>query len=236
MKRVFLTGGSRGLGAACVKAFGQKGWQVCFTYRSGKEEARALCESVPNASCLFCDLSDPEEVYALASRLGTFDAVVNNAGEALFGLLQDADFETVRRFFNVDLFSPLQLLRALCPKMLGRGGAAVNVASIWGQCGASCEALYSAAKGGLISLTKALAWELAPSGIRVNAVSPGIIETAMNARFTEEEKRALRASVPLGRFATPEEIAALVVFLCEEDSSYMTGQVLSPNGGQYMEL
>lgn len=110
----------------------------------------------------------------------------------------------------------------------------VTVASMWGQCGASCEVAYSATKGALIALTKALAAELAPSGIRVNAVSPGVVDTAMNGRFSPQERKELAAQIPLGRFATPQEIAATVFFLAGEDASYLTGQVLCPNGGQVM--
>ncbi len=236
MKRVFITGGSRGLGAACVRQFSENGWETVFTYHKSEEKAKALCQALPSVSCVPCDLCDPRGVYELARTLGTFDAVVNNGGESLFGLFQDADFAQAQRFFNVDFLSPFHLLRALCPKMLERGGAVVNVASLWGQCGASCEALYSAAKGALLSLTKALAWELAPSGIRVNAVSPGVIDTDMNARFSPQERQLLQEAIPLGRFASAEEIASLVRFLCEEDSSYLTGQVLCPNGGQIMDL
>lgn len=235
MKRVFITGGSRGLGAACVRRFHQTGWDVVFTYHKSQKEARQLCQELPSVSCVPCDLSDPRGVYELAQTLGTFDAVVNNGGESLFGLFQDVDFSQAQRFFNVDFLSPFHLLRVLCPKMLGRGGAVVNVASVWGECGASCEALYSAAKGALLSLTKALAWELAPSGIRVNAVSPGVIDTDMNARFSPQERQMLQEAIPMGRFATAEEIAPLVCFLCREDASYITGQVLSPNGGQHIQ-
>ena len=224
------------MGAACVELFSQRGWEVVFTYHNSVEQAKALCERRKGVSAIPCDLADSEAVYETAKKLGAFDAVVNNGGESLFGLFQDVDFKQARRFFNVDFFSPFHLLRALCPAMLNKGkGACVNVTSMWGRCGASCEALYSAAKAALEGLTKALAWELAPSGIRVNAVSPGVIDTDMNARFSPEEREALRAEIPLKRFAAPEEIASLICFLCSDDSSYLTGQVLCPDGGQVME-
>ncbi len=225
------------MGAACVEEFCQKGWSVVFTYRNSADRAKELCDRLPNASCIPMDLADDEAVYRRAKELGAFDAVVNNAAESMFGLFQDVDVPSAQRLFNVDFFSAFHLLRALCPPMLNKGqGACVNVSSMWGRCGASCEALYSSAKAALEGLTRALAWELAPSGIRVNAVSPGVIDTEMNARFSSEEREALRREIPLGRFATPEEIARLVYFLCSEESSYLTGQVLCPDGGQVMHL
>lgn len=236
MKRVLVTGGSRGLGAACVELFSQRGWEVTFTYGKSREKAQELCQRLPNVSCVACDLAQCGDLYEKAKSWGSFDAVVNNGGESLFGLFQDVDVEEAQRFFNVDFFSSFHLLRALCPAMIRKeGGACVNVSSMWGRCGASCEALYSSAKAALEGLTRALAWELAPSGVRVNAVSPGVIDTDMNARFSPEEREELCKEIPLGRFAEAEEIAKLIYFLCTEDSSYITGQVLCPDGGQVME-
>lgn len=235
MKRVLITGGSRGIGRACVERFVRGGWSVVFTFRDSREQADSLVrgrEDVVRA--VRCDLSVPGEVSDLCVQTGTLDAVVNNAGEALFSLFWDCSPDRVSRLFQTDFFAPCEILRGELKKMLGRGGAAVNVASVWGQRGASCEAVYSAAKGALIALTKALALELAPSGIRVNCVSPGVIDTDMNSRLSPEEREALCETIPMGRFGTPDEVAELVFFLCSDASSYVTGQNLCPNGGLYM--
>ncbi|MBQ9544220.1 MAG: SDR family oxidoreductase [Clostridia bacterium] len=232
MKRVLITGGSRGIGRACAERFLRGGWSVIFTFNNSESEAKELVRGREEfIRAVKCDLSKPEDVKSLCSQTGVLDAVVNNAGEALYSLFWDSTPDKTRRLFETDFFSPCEILRLELKKMLGRGGAAVNVGSVWGQCGASCEAVYSAAKGALISLTKALALELAPSGIRVNCVSPGVIDTDMNRRLTPDERASLCESIPMGRFGTPEEVAEVVFFLCSDASSYITGQNICPNGG-----
>lgn len=231
-KSVLITGGTGGIGRACVEKFVSTGWSVVFTYLNSEETAGLICrESGGAARALRLDLSKPEDIEELIGG-ESFDAVVNNAGESRFSLLWDDTVSQTRSFLDRDLVSPHEILRTALKKMLPKGGAAVNVASMWGQSGASCESLYSAAKGGLIALTRALALELGPSGIRVNCVSPGAVETGMNARLSEDEKRELILRIPMGRFGTPGEIASLIAFLCSEDASYITGQNICPNGGQ----
>ena len=232
-KRLFITGGSQGIGKACVEEFCRKGWQVTFTYRNSPQAALALQEQW-GAVPVYCDLADPQALEKALEPLGIFDAVVLNAAQSQYGLFQDLSGSKLQELFQVNVLSGYRVLSRLCPSMLSQGGAVVTVASMWGQCGASCEVAYSATKGALIALTKALAAELAPSGIRVNAVSPGVVDTAMNGRFSPQERKELAAQIPLGRFATPQEIAATVFFLAGEDASYLTGQVLCPNGGQVM--
>ena len=235
MKRVLITGGSRGIGRACAERFLRGGWSVIFTFRSSEKQAEEMVRDREDViRAVRCDLSVPDDVAALCAQTGALDAVVNNAGEALYGLFWDSTPDKARRIFETDFFAPCEILRLELKKMLSRGGAAVNIGSVWGQCGASCEAVYSAAKGALIALTKALALELAPSGIRVNCVSPGVIDTDMNSRLTPDERAALCESIPMGRFGTPDEVAELVYFLCGDASSYVTGQNLCPNGGMFM--
>ena len=159
-------------------------------------------------------------------------ALVNNAGVSHAGLFQEMTDEQWRTLMAVNLDAPAALLRAFLPGMISRRrGAVVNVASMWGEVGASCEAAYSASKAGLIGLTRALAKELGPSGIRVNAVSPGLIDTAMNRTIPQEALDAMAEDTPLGRMGTPEEVAEAIFFLCSDQAGFITGQVLGINGG-----
>ena len=188
------------------------------------------------AAAIRCDVSDPECVREACREaegtLGHIDALVNNAGIAQQKLLTDVTDEDWRRMLDVNLSGAFYVIRAVLPGMISRKhGSIVNVSSVWGQVGASCEAHYSAAKAGLIGLTRALAKEVGPSGVTVNCVCPGVIQTDMLGGFTSGDLAALAEETPLGRLGTPQEVAAAIVWLCQEDAAFVTGQVLGVGGG-----
>ena len=235
MRTVLLSGGSRGIGAATVRAFAAAGWRVAFLYRQSEAPALALSQET-GAVALRCDVRDPESVAgacAQATRaLGHVDALVNNAGVAQQKLLTDVTDADWRDMLDTHLSGAFYLSRAVLGGMIRRGeGRIVNVSSIWGQVGASCEAPYSAAKAGLIGLTKALAKEVGPSGVTVNCVCPGVIETDMLAGLDEADLEALRQQTPLGRLGTPQDVAGLIVWLCGPQAGFVTGQIIGVNGG-----
>lgn len=233
---VLVIGGSRGIGAACVRAFAAAGHRVAFTWHSDADGALAVGGDTGAAS-IQADAADPAAAgaavrTAAAALGGRIDALVYNAGAAHYGLLQDMTDADWRRVMAVDLDGAFYACRAVLPGMIRQKfGRIVFVSSMWGQAGASCEAAYSAAKAGLIGLAKALAKEEGPSGITVNCVAPGAIDTAMMAGFSAADKAALCADIPAGRLGTPEEVARSVVFLADEKSGYINGQVLGQNGG-----
>lgn len=233
-KTVFITGGSGGIGSAAVREFSAAGYGAAFTYN--KNEAAALCLSRETAGSLAlrCDVNDGESVNAAVeaalAHFGKIDVLVNNAGIAEQALFTDITEESWDRMIDTDLKSCFLVSKAVVGQMIRRGaGSIINVTSMWGLTGASCEVHYSAAKSGVIGLTKALAKELAPSGIRVNAVAPGVIDTPMNANLDETAISLLKEEIPLGRLGSPEAVAKALVFLAECD--YITGQTLSVDGG-----
>ena len=229
MKQVLITGGSRGIGAAAVRLFRESGCQVAFLYEKSHAAAQALAEET-GACAYCCDVADGVAVRALMEKLPTPDVLINNAGIAYTGLLQQTPEQVWDRLFAVNVKGVYHTVSAALPGMLARqSGVILNVSSMWGQVGASCESAYSAAKGAVIALSKALAKELAPSGIRVNAVCPGVIGTDMNAHLRADELRELEEQTPLGRLGTPEEVAQALRYLSE--ASFVTGQVLGVNGG-----
>lgn len=234
---VLVTGGSRGIGRACCAAFAKAGWDVAFCYARDEADAaetRRLIEACGAGALAFrCDVRSEAQVNEMFSALPGLSALVNNAGVSLFSQLQDTSLAQWREVFAVNCEGAFLCTRAAVPLFLRRGGGAiVNISSVWGEEGASCEAAYSASKAALIGFTKAAAKELAPSGIRVNCVSCGIVDTQMNARLTEAEKQAFLQDVPLGRQGTPEEVAASALFLARHP--YITGEVLRVNGGLYV--
>ena len=241
MRRIALiSGGSRGIGAACVRAFAQDGYAVVFLYNRSAGKAEALVQALRSegrdVTAYPCDVSDPQQVAAtVAYILRTFrriDALVNCAGIAHIGLFTDMTEDEWDRLFAVNVRSAFSLTKAVLPGMISaRKGSIVNVSSMWGEVGASCEVAYSAAKAALIGLTKALAKEVGPSGVRVNCVTPGVIDTDMNAQLTEDDRSALADETPLGRIGTAEEVAKAILFLCGEGASFITGQVLGVSGG-----
>lgn len=235
MDTVLITGASGGIGAACARKFAAEGWQVALQGHSAFEQAQALARQLGGLA-LKADISDPVQVNAMVDaaleELGHLDALVCSAGVAHFGLLQDMTDGDWRRVMGVNLDGVFYCCRRAVPHFVRRGqGRIVTLSSMWGQSGASCEAAYSASKAGVIGLTQALARELGPSGVTVNCVAPGVIDTAMNARLSEEDRRDLAEQTPLGRLGTPEEAADAVFFLCTPQSSFITGQVLGVNGG-----
>lgn len=234
-KTVFITGGSRGIGAACVRAFAAAGWQVAFTYRVSRETAGALAEET-GALALCADLHKEAAICRAAAEarghFGAPDAVVCNAGIAEQKLFQDITDEDWHRMLDINLLGAVRTVRALLPDLLHRkSGSIVTVSSMWGQTGASCESHYAASKAALIGLTKSLAQELGPSGIRVNCVAPGVIDTEMNAMHSGETMQELAGQTPLGRIGTAAEVADSVLYLCSDHASFITGQVLGVTGG-----
>lgn len=235
MKRVLVTGGSRGIGAAAVRLFAAHGWQVIANYRCSEEQARTLAAET---GCSLCraDVSEAEDRKKLLefteNTFGGIDVLVNNAGISLFGLFDTIPAAEVRQMYGVNLTGTVELCRLFLPQMLRRkSGCIVNVSSVWGISGASCEVDYSAAKAAVAGLTRALAREGGPSGVRVNCVAPGVIDTDMNSQLTYEEMLALTDEIPLMRLGTAEEAAKAIFFLASDDSAYITGQVLGVDGG-----
>ena len=230
MKRVLITGASRGIGAACARVFAKSGYDVIINYNYSEEEALRLAEEI-GAETIRADVSDSAQVSDMFKAAGEVDVLVNNAGISGFYMLDAMSDDEWNRMIGVNLSGVFYCTRAVLPQMLRRkSGAIVNVSSMWGICGASCEAAYSASKAGVIGLTKALAKEVGPSGIRVNCVAPGAIDTEMNKKLGEEAIKELCEETPLGRLGRPEEVAAAILFLAD-DEGFITGQVLSPNGG-----
>lgn len=240
MKTVLITGASRGIGAETARLFAQKGWAVAVNYRNSREAAEELVSEIRKnggtALAIPADVGDPEQVEALfqtAEReLGQIEALVNNAGIAqqkLFTDLTDQDWDEL---FRVDVKGVFLCCRRALPAMIRRHrGVIVNISSMWGQVGASCEVHYSAAKAAVIGLTRALAKEVGPSGIRVNCIAPGVIQTEMNGNLTPETLEALKEETPLELLGDPADVAKAAWFLTSEDSAFITGQVLGVNGG-----
>lgn len=234
MKQALITGGSRGIGRACVEELCRLGWSVTFCFLNHEEEARALAART-GATAVRCDVGDWDAASALVEAVaagGGLDLLVNNAAVSLVGLTQDVTRGEWERLLAVNLTGPFACVRAALPHMIRRGGGRiVNVSSVWGVKGASCEAAYSATKAALIGLTRALAQEVGPAGITVNAVAPGVIDTDMNANLTGEDRAELAERTPLGRLGTPEDVARAVAYLASEDAGFVTGQVLGVDGG-----
>ncbi len=235
MKTVLITGGSRGIGAETVRRFTRGGCRVAFVYRTSHEMAKDLaCETGAFPICADVGV-EAEALRALdeaRAYLGHIDVLINNAAVAGFCLFTDITTEEWNRFMAVNLTGAFYFSRGVLPDMIARKqGAIVNMSSMWGQVGASCEVHYSTAKAGLIGMTKALAKEVGPSGITVNCIAPGVIDTDMNATLTEEDKTVLCEETPLGRLGTPAEIAELAYFLAGDSARFITGQVIGANGG-----
>ena len=240
MSTVLVTGASRGIGAQCALTFAREGYDVALNYCRSEEKALALVREIEALGVRACavqaDVADSTQVKQMfdtvRAELGAIDVLVNNAGIAHVGLLTDMTDDEWRRVIDTDLSGTFYCCREALPDMIrAHSGVIVNIASMWGEVGASCEAAYSAAKAGVIGLTKALAKEVGPSGVRVNAVSPGVVMTEMMAGFSDEDVAALKEETPLIQLGMPEDIADAVIFLASEKARFITGQVLSVNGG-----
>ncbi len=240
MDTVLITGAATGIGRAAALCFAKSGCRVAVHYNKSESEARALCAEIAarggRALPVQADVRDAAQVNAMARRVtevfGRIDVLVNNAGIAQAKLFTDLTSDDWDDMFNVNVKGVFHCCQSVLPGMISRkSGSIVNVASIWGLAGASCEAHYSAAKAAVIGLTKALAKELGPSNIRVNAVAPGVIDTRMIAHMDHDARKALEDETPLGRLGTAEDAAQAICFLASYNAGFITGQVLSPNGG-----
>ena len=240
-KTALITGAAGGIGEAICEALAKDGYNRAVHYSSSEKQAKELCESLKEnydieAVSFKSDFSDDNEVKSLAekilSRFGKIDILVNNAGIAYQTLFQLADEKKIKEVFDINLMSALSLTKEILPTMINsKWGRIINVSSMWGISGASCEVHYSAAKSALIGFTKALAKEVGPSGITVNCVAPGFIDTKMNGSLDEEAVREIIDYTPVGRAGKGEDVAELVRFLADDKAEFITGQVISVDGG-----
>lgn len=243
MKTVLVTGGSRGIGKAIVYAFANEGYNVILNYNLSEQSAKEIVKDLKDCKGIVemfkADVTNREEVNAMieyaVSEFGKIDVVVNNAGISKVGVLQELSEEDFDKVMDVNLKGTFNVTQeALIQSMIKeKSGTIINITSIWGITGGACEVVYSASKAGVIGLTKALAKELAPSNITVNAVAPGTIGTDMiyKTYSKEEIDEWIKKDIPMGRIGKPEEVASLVLYLASDNARYITGQVISPNGG-----
>ena len=236
-KVALVTGGAKGIGSAIVKRLMQDGYKVAFTYNNSEEKALKLCcDSGENCKAYKLDITDSIAVKTVVDDIeknfGEIAVLVNNAGIAQQALFTDITDEMWHKMIDTNLSGAFYCSRAVLKYMINRkSGKIINISSIWGETGGSCEVHYSASKAGLIGMTKALSKEVGLSGITVNSVSPGVILTDMTSHFDEETMNSLKDETPLNRIGTPEDIAGAVSFLCSKDADFITGQNLSVNGG-----
>lgn len=237
---VFVTGGSGGIGSEICREFAKIGYPVAIGFNKNRAAANKLTENIISnkgtAISVHCDISSyssiEKAVNTISNELGAVEILVNNAGTANINLFTDLTDNDITSLVNINLIGPMLCSKAVLPEMIKRKqGKIINITSVWGEIGASCEVAYSAAKAGIIGFTKALAKEVAPSGIRVNAVSAGIIDTKMNSMLKESDIEAIIYEIPSGRIGTPSDIAKCVRFLASDDSSYIHGQILRADGG-----
>ncbi|MGN0690298.1 MAG: elongation factor P 5-aminopentanone reductase [Oscillospiraceae bacterium] len=240
MKTALITGSSRGIGRAVAEIFSENGYAVIINYNKSEKEAFELVEKIRSegnvAMAVKADISSPDEIHAMMNKVyenfPSVDVLVNNAGVSLQKLITETEIEEWDNIFNITARGAFICTKAVLPKMIEKKqGAIINISSIWGNVGASCEVAYSSAKSALIGFTKALAKEVGPSGIRVNCLCPGVIDTDMNKMHSEETIAELCAETPLMRIGSPYEVADAVLFLASEKSSFITGQIFSVDGG-----
>lgn len=235
MKTVLITGGARGIGKACVLAFAKNGYKVAFTYKKSHDAAKALADET-GAIAICADSTSEEDVNGAVNQVltayGKVDCLINNSAVSAFSLFTDITLADWNAMLEENLTSAFLYSRAVIPGMVSaKCGSIINISSMWGITGSSCEVHYSAAKAGLIGMTRALAKELGPSSIRVNAIAPGVIDTDMNASLSAEDRAVLADETPLMRIGTPDEIANIALFLAGEGASFITGEVINASGG-----
>lgn len=239
MKSVLITGASRGIGAAAAELFAENGYSVMINYNKNEQRAEQLCAMLlakgAQAYTCQCDVTDEQQVRRMASvceyRFGGLDVLINNAGISHFGVLGDISQGDWDKTMAVNVKGMFLTTKALLPLLRSNRGKIINVSSMWGLTGASCEVHYSASKAAVIGFTKALAKEEAPNGITVNCIAPGYIETEMNARLTEDDKMQIIEKTPLGRAGTPNDVARAMLFFASENADFITGQTLCVDGG-----
>lgn len=236
MKTVLVTGGARGIGKAISEKFAKNGYNVIVNYSKSEEAAYALAQEYSNVRTFKADISNKKDVKNMIefaqNEFKGVDILVNNAGISSSGLIQDLSEEELNRIFAVNVNGSIFCAQAVLPDMISKkNGKIINISSVWGMVGASNEVAYSASKAAIIGFTKALAKEVGPSNIHVNCVAPGIIMTDMVSDYSVEEFDNIRSNIPLDRIGSTEDIANIVYFLATDDASYITGQVISPNGG-----
>jgi len=234
-KTVLITGGSRGIGAAMVELFSQSGYNVAFTYKSSEERAKILAEKCDALAIRADNLSEQDILNAVKRvncELGTVDCLINNAAISSFSLFTDLTLEQFNNIVSVNLTAPFLYSKAVIPAMVSRKkGRIINISSVWGLVGSSCEVHYSTVKAGLIGMTKALAKELGPSGITVNAIAPGVIDTDMNSELGDSDKAVLIDETPVMRLGNATEVANLALYLADDKASFITGEVINISGG-----
>lgn len=231
MKKALVTGGSGGIGSAVCRMLSENNYMVYINYYSSEKKAQHLADDIKGIAVKF-DVSDRNDVNNAVKSIGHIDLLVNNSGISEINTFDSVSPENADRILNINLKGTLNCSRAVLPDMIrNKSGVIINISSMWGECGASCEVDYSASKAGVIGFTKALAKEVAPSGIRVNCISPGFILTDMNRNFSDEDLKLIKEDIPLGIFGTPENVADSVIFLASEKASFITGQILGVNGG-----
>lgn len=235
-KTVLITGGSRGIGKAMVYEFAKAGYNVLLNFNKSENIANDIARELPNVKVYGANVADQDAVIRMVEYtnqvFGGIDVLINNAGVSCTGLFQDLSLDEWNRLMAVNLTGPYNLCKAVLPQMIAKKeGKIINISSVWGITGASMEVAYSASKAGVIGLTKALAKEVGPSNIKVNCIAPGIIMTDMISDYSMDELNAITDEIPLGKIGSTEDIAKSALFLASDDANYMTGQIISPNGG-----
>ncbi len=239
-KTIIISGASRGIGAACAKLFAENNYNAVINFNKSENNAKILQNEIinngGNAILVKADVSNYQQADILVktaiNEFGSVDVLINNAGISQYSLFTDTTEHDFDDIFNINVKSVYNLSRIVLPYLIRQqNGNIINISSMWGQVGASCEVLYSATKSAIIGMTKALAKEVAPSNIRVNAIAPGIIDTDMMSDFTEEDIKYLCNQTPLGKLGTPQDIAKTALFLASDNASFITGQIFGVNGG-----